>query len=235
MMKKIYAFILILLYINHVSIAQSAFQISNSVGSIITNTTVSVSVDYFDQVSYIMDVKNISTASKNIKMKKEIITDLAGTNIAMCSGSVCYSPSTIITPTAVQLNPNSTLLSQNDEYHAVFQPFGTLGSAVAKYTVFEVGGNDSVFVIFNFNSQVLSVKNINTNKILNVYYYNKQLVIDNEGEKNYSLEVYNLTGEKIESINNNSNVMRVYLPSNQMYLIKYTLDNKVYTKKIIAN
>jgi hypothetical protein len=235
-MKKIYSAVLIALCINSISNAQSAFLVENTSGINITNTTVNVSVDYFDQVSYIMDVKNISNVAKGVKMRKDILSDLTGSNITMCTGTNCLSPSVVTTPTAVILNPNATLLAQNEEYHAVFQPFGNLGGAVVKYTIFEDGGNDSVFVLFNFNSQILSVKNINTYKNLNIAFADKQLQIENEAAKNYTLEVFNLTGKKIESIvNNNSVNTSISLPSNQIYLVRYKIDNKIYTKKIIAN
>jgi hypothetical protein len=235
-MKKIYLSILVALCIHNISNAQSAFQINNTSGTDITNTTINVTIDYFDQASYIMDVKNISNSAKSVKMRKDIITDLAGANITMCTGTNCLSPSVITTPIAVALNPNATLLAQNEEYHAVFQPYGNLGAAVVKYTIFEDGGNDSVFVLFNFNSQVLSVKNINVYKNLNIVFSDKQLRIENESAKNYTLEVFNLTGKKIESIENNNSInTAISLPSNQIYLIRYKIENKVYTKKIIAN
>jgi hypothetical protein len=235
-MKKIYLTILIAVCLHNIANAQSAFQINNTAGTDITNTTVNVTIDYFDQASYILDVKNISASAKSLKMRKDIITDLVGANITMCTGTNCLSPSVITTPVAVTLSPNATLLTQNEEYHAVFQPYGNLGSAVVKYTIFEVGGNDSVYVLFNFNSQVLSVRNINTYKNLSITFSDKQLHIENEGAKNFTLEVFNLTGKKIESIDNNNSVnTSLSLPSNQIYLIRYKIDNKVYTKKIIAN
>jgi hypothetical protein len=235
-MKKIYVTLLVLLITNFQLKSQSALKVTDVNGNVITNTTLNLSVDYFDQISYIMDVENTGTTSKSIKMKKNIVSDLSGSNITMCTGTNCLSPNTLVTPTAVSLNPNTTLLSINQEYHAVFQPFGNLGSATVKYTIFEDGGTDSVFVLFNFSSQVLSIKNVNTFKNLNIKFSEKQLHIDNESAKDFSLEVFDLTGKKIEGINNSNAVSTsLNLPSNQIYLIRYKVDNKTYTKKISAN
>ncbi len=224
-----------MLCISHLSIAQSAFEISNTTGTVITNSTISLPVDYFDQTSYTLNVKNISASVKNVKMKKEIITDLAGSNITMCSGAFCHSPATLVTPTAVSLNPNANLLAIGEEFKLVFQPFGNLGLAKVKYTVFEDGGNDSVFVIANFNSVVVGLNTIYDNKQLNIVYNNKQLKIKNENELKYTLAVYDLHGKKIKYLSDRAYEAYIDLPSNQVYFFRLEVDGKIYTKKIIID
>jgi predicted homoserine dehydrogenase-like protein len=79
-----YVLLIAILLQNNNMFSQSALQVLDIAGTDISNTTINLSIDYFDQVSFIMDVKNISTSTKNIKMKKQIITDLAGT-ILQCA------------------------------------------------------------------------------------------------------------------------------------------------------
>ncbi len=214
--------------------AQSAFEISNTNGDIITNSTLNIEVDYFDQISKVLNVKNKSNTVKALKMKKEIKIDLAGTNITMCSGAFCHSPATLVTPTAVNLNPNGNLLAINEEFHMVFQPFGNLGPAEVKYTIFEDGGNDSVFVLAKFNSITVGLNTLFNTKNLNIQYENKQLKIKNESELAFTLEVYDLLGKKINALSSNRNETYLDLPADKFYQIRFVVDGKVYTKKIIS-
>ncbi len=213
---------------------QSAFEISDKNGNVLTNATINIPIDYFDQVSYILNVTNKSNSAKLVKMKKAIQVDLAGTNITMCSGTFCHSPSTLVTPDAVNLNANANLLAINEEFHLVFQPFGNLGFAEVKYTVFEDGGNDSVFVLARFNSITVGLNTIYNDKNLNIIFKNRQVKIKNTSELPFTLEIYDVLGKKIKSLTDHTAETVIDLPLDQVYQIRCVVDGKVYTKKIMC-
>jgi hypothetical protein len=228
--------LLILLFSFSLTIfSQSAFEVSDTNGNIITNAVLNVPVDYFEQISYTMDVKNISSSTKNVKMRKNIIANLANTNITMCTGSLCLAPNQNITPSAVALLPNTSLITLNQEYKAVFQPFGMLGNAIVKYTIFEDGGNDSVSVTFNFSSVVLSLNKVDVSEKINLKYQEDKLLIENKSSRLYTLAVYDLTGKNLVSLKTSEKNFSIDLPKSKIYFIRYEIDKHILTKKIISN
>jgi len=123
--------------------------LSDADGAVANNTikTVSGLPDDFSILSTIW-VTNTSTGTLNVKAKKQILQTVDGTTNAFC-WDMCYSPDTYVSLHSQAIGPDSTFKLFSGE----FFPSGKLGTALIRYTFFNVDNvNDSVCYIAKFIS-----------------------------------------------------------------------------------
>jgi hypothetical protein len=66
-----------------------------------------------------------------------------------------------------------------------------------------------------------------------VFNYNNTLNVKTREFENYTLEVYNLSGQMVFSETTNGN-FKTNLSGNGFYIVKLEFENKILTKKIIV-
>jgi hypothetical protein len=95
-----------------------------------------------------VDLKNNSDASKDVKVKKTIISVLPNTMNYFCWG-VCYGPDTYISPFAQPVAAGAV----SDQFYGDYGPLGVVGNATIMYTFFDANNvNDSVAFYVEFTA-----------------------------------------------------------------------------------
>ena len=85
--------------------------------------------------------------------------------------------------------------------------------------------------IYLNGQDVTSVKENNLEESFNVFSYNKNLSVETDEYKDYTLQVYNLSGRLVLDKNTNGN-FNTNISQNGIYIVKLVFENTVLTKKV---
>jgi hypothetical protein len=95
-------------------------------------------------------VVNISSQPIDIKVRRKVITNVAGSDNNFCWGVNCYPPNVSVSPIPTVIPANGT----DNSFVADYNPNGMPGLATIRYTFFKVTGSpDSVQVEVNFDAR----------------------------------------------------------------------------------
>jgi len=85
----------------------------------------------------------------------------------------------------------------------------------------------------NLSPTTTNITTENLDETFNVFNYNNTLNVKTREFENYTLEVYNLSGQMVFSETTNGN-FKTNLSDNGFYIVKLEFENKILTKKIIV-
>jgi hypothetical protein len=85
----------------------------------------------------------------------------------------------------------------------------------------------------NLSTSTTNITTENLDETFNVFNYNNTLNVKTREFENYTLEVYNLSGQMVFSETTNGN-FKTNLSGNGFYIVKLEFENKILTKKIIV-
>lgn len=186
-----------------------------------------------------LEVENTSTAAIDVKVKKIEDQIVAGTNVSLCWGVNCYSPSQFVTPTAATIDAGA----YDDSFHGDYYHLGNTGTSIVTYVFFDdANPEDSVFVTVEYILEGLGLEDVellnfsapypNPAKDFVNFYYSV-----NDGT---SLFVFNTLGKLVETfelspLSNNLKInTSAYAPGTYFY--EYKKGNVILDKgKIIIS
>jgi len=94
-------------------------------------------------------VKNISTETRNVLVKKVILLNIEGSMNTFCWAGSCYGPNTYVSPSATVLLPGETAT----DFAGDLSPNGNEGIGTIMYVWFDENNtSDSAYVYVNFNT-----------------------------------------------------------------------------------
>jgi hypothetical protein len=97
-----------------------------------------------------LNVRNTSTVSKSIKVKRYEISVIEGTDNSICWGTQCYPPNITVTPEYQIIVPTGV----DTTFKADYIPYGITGVSKYMYVFFDKDSpNDSSYVVITFNGQ----------------------------------------------------------------------------------
>ncbi len=97
-----------------------------------------------------LNVRNTSTVSKSIKVKRYEISVIEGTDNSICWGAFCYPPNITETPDYQTISPNGI----DTTFKADYIPKGITGVSKYMYVFFDKDSpKDSSYVVITFNGQ----------------------------------------------------------------------------------
>ena len=192
-------------------------------------------------------VKNKSSLSKSIRMRRKEKSIINGTQNGYCWAGSCYSwPVEDLAPGNIKIEAG-----QMAEFNltADYDPRGHLGTSTIIYVFFVDGQpNDSTYVIVNYNASPTGIVNENlliengiseafpnpSNTLTTLNYSLK-----NEFQKGKVL-FYDMLGSKVKELELNSKQGALTIPTNEfisgLYFYSFIVDgNTVSTKKLIVS
>lgn len=203
----------------------------------INGDTISVNVllDNLDQ--QFITVKNISSSTKSVMVKRYDILTAEGVIISFC-WDACYPPETTVSPTSIDINADDIC----ENFTADFMS-STKGRFYVLYVFYDKNNeNDSAAAYIEYNCTNNAIAALQENVVLNVYpnpakdklKFNYTL----ENTDNAFLRVYTITGDIVfqQVLESGSNTISLDVNSwaTGVYMYAIVKNNRNYiTKKLI--
>ncbi len=242
-MKRTILLIATLLYITTLS-AQS-LQLKDKDGVDITGTTIDMlCAPASGLASFKLDVLNVATVAKNVKVKKIEMSMCPGVEGLTICWESCYPPFVFESPTAIAIEPNQLCTNFDGELTYLAN---TLGTSTVKFVFFDMDNtNDSSYVIVNYNigfvgraeNLVKSVKVTNAypNPATSVIYFDYKLPANTSSAY---IKVSNLLGNTVSTIELTKNEGRAEINvsglKNGVYFYTVMVNNSAtVTRKLVV-
>ena len=236
-MKKV-LLIAFLAYFSTLGLFAQSIQISVG-GNNLNNgdTLVFFSTDTLVSFMVPAEVKNVSTNSISIKVKKTELSIVSGSENYFC-WSQCYVPSIFVSPDSIVFSTGST----NTNFSGDYSSKGHRGASYIMYTFFDMyNTNDSIAFVAKYiagsgvgieNSQAKAkVSNIYPNPARNTISLNYDL----NGTQYAQLEIHNILGSLVKTIeiDETSGFLNIDVTdlNNGVYFYSFIVNNKVITSK----
>jgi|GEM_PF-851654 len=163
-----------------------------------------------DAANFMFNVKNTTSSSINVFVKKYVISNAGGNLTTFCIGSLCYG-STTTQSGNVTIAANSTIppahATSTFGLSTDFDAFVSSGTAQVIYTLFNAGTSDSISVVLNYNlTAAAGIESVATN-------YNVSNISPNPASSNVSLnydlkntpqpasvKIYNMLGTLVRTV-----------------------------------
>lgn len=241
-MKRIYLIIASCL-IGSFAIAQTSFTLKTEDGiTDITNSEVTVELTeddmsnpFLDKEYKVLFTNNLST-SKNINVKREILSAVSGVDQLLC-WQICHGPGQNIS-IPVQINAGETV----NRFVAHYKPYQNFGTSSYLFTFFDVDNSaDSVTLKINFTTGTLGFNKYENAKRISVYPNpaSENVFVNLEGiyAKNKEVRITNMLGSVVKTVNpgkqeNIVNLNTSDIPSG-VYFALVIADGKVEANKKI--
>jgi hypothetical protein len=214
------------------------FAYSQNIEILPTNTTASGSVDT-NEVYIKLHIKNNSTAQTTLITKKLENNLTTGHQSYFCVGTYCYSPSTVIAPNPIVIEPGM----EDESFKGYLKPLGNMGTSSVKYCFVDNTAIDSACITLTFNMGNLGVIN-NSHKAFIKIYPNPTAgdfnVIFNS-ENIYSglkLVLFDISGKKIKEETQHTAEGMIKLNTenltNGLYLVSLVADGTVIANEKLS-
>jgi hypothetical protein len=196
-MKKIFTLILYVLagLCANMSFAQSDLEAINP------QTVVYGTTDDF-LLTTTFDVKNNSASPINVRVRRNIISEIPGTYNYFC-WEQCYTPPVSISPTYITIGPGQSV----PNFYADYQPMGNAGSSFIEYCFFQDQNQiNQTCVTIEFQVSIASaVSNAELGEIglpqpnpaFDLVRFPYSL---NNTAKNASITLFNLVGQQVKQV-----------------------------------
>ena len=207
------------------------------------NTLVPINGDVNSTLDYIgVKIKNISSGTLNIKMKKVVMDSVPNSTNDFCFFDNCFSSTVWLAPNVLVLTPNAVDSNFSGHYHAN----GTPGTTTVRYVFFnEANPQDSVCVRVQFNG-IMGISEIHRSDItFSDAYPNPanntttvSYVLPKQTNTAY-ITIRNLLGSDVMKINledlNGRKTINTSDMKEGIYFYSLTVNNKIYyTRKLIV-
>lgn len=190
MNKNLYLFLSLFLVLNISIFAQSL--------SLSSDTVVVTGNSDDPYIQAVVRVNNISAVSKNVSVKRYRVNTLGGSSTDYFCWSICHSPVVDVDPDFITINAGS----YSDSFYGDLVPNGQSGTAIIKYTFFDVNNaNDSVQLtaIFNINPTGIASNESKNNFQLYPNPANDIIRVKFNSITNADLIIYDITGKMVRS------------------------------------
>lgn len=216
------------------AVSGQSLSLKDKDGNDITGTTIDfLCTPALGYASFKLDVLNVATTVKNVKVKKVELNMLPSVNGLTICWESCYSPNVFVSPDAIAIEPDE--LCQNFEGDLDYVP-NSLGTSTAKFVFFDVDNpNDSSFVIVNYNvgfvgrndilAKSAKVSNAYPNPASSMVYVDYKLPANTTNAK---LKISNLLGTSVSTVDLTKNEGKAAVNVND-------LKNGVYFYSIMIN
>lgn len=155
-MKYIYATILLWTCINFNSTAQLSLNVTLTGDTSVLNANPLVALESF------ASLKNTSHATLNLKVKRKVIYEVAGSENYFC-WDLCYGTSTDISDGTLNIMPDST----NTAFYGHYKSNQNIGTSMIQYCFFNPNNSaDSVCYTTAYSSGVAGVGDLISTKIV---------------------------------------------------------------------
>ena len=243
-MKKITYTLTSLLLFFSVSIYAQNLKLSYNEEDV-SNAEINIEGNADEDLKVVINITNTSDTEIQIKIRKRVIEDIAGSVNTFCLGE-CFSPSVEVSPNPFSIGPEQTTTS--NDFYVEFFPQGNIGSAKITYDVFNVSNEeDKVIVTLNFTIQEPTWINTLGNNIGMSAFPNP--LTSNEVRINYTFQtdltnvkvtVRNILGMLVaqKEISNKSGAIDFNLNNLPNGLYLYSIESggkKIITKKLMIN
>jgi len=236
-MKKILLFTFIS-YISVLGLFAQSIELSNVYGKVNNGDSI-VLVDTNATASFVVgiDVKNISSSSLDIRVKKTELIIISGSENYFCWVS-CYLPGTYVSPDGITVSSGASSAAFTGDYLS----HGNAGASYIMYTFFDYNNpNDSIAFIakyvagsgvgINNPTPKVEVSNLYPNPAKNTVSINYNL----NGAQNGQLEIYNILGSVVKIIKINETNGRLSIDvsdlNNGVYFYSFIADDRIITSK----
>jgi len=236
-MKKI-LLITFLAYFSTLGLFAQSIQISVG-GKVLNNgdTVILVSTDTLVSFTLPAIVKNNSTKSISIKVKKAELSIINGSENYFCWYQ-CYIPNVFVSPDSILFSPGST----NTNFSGDYISHGYSGASYIMYTFFDMHNtNDSIaFVAKYVAGSGVGIENAKAKAQVSNIYPNParntvSLNYDLNGAQYAQLEIHNILGSLVKTveIDKTSGLLNIDVTdlNNGVYFYSFIVDDKVITSK----
>ncbi len=208
----------------------------------VTNQEITVNgLSSSEYIKVVLNLTNNSSQAISVKVKRIMITDLAGSINQFCL-SDCYDPAVSESLVAFSIAPGQT--TGRDDFYVQFFPEGNTGTAKIKYDVFNANNPEEVVsVTVNFVITVTGVNTLYSNASLSVSgLVNQQGTLrvgySLPAAKNGKIYITNILGVKVSEIILNDRLGNIELPVASLpkgiYICSLQYDSKtIVSKKFI--
>ncbi len=240
-MKKVILFIFFTITIYSYGYSQS-LALADSAGPVANNSTITRNGHPNDsEITSYMFVKNTTSATISVKVKKVVMDTIPGSTNSFCWG-LCFPPSVYVSPTPLNINSHAT---DSTDFAGHYTPQGFEGVSTIRYVFFnQANTSDSVCVNISYSAYPLGVFNQTAKDILSGVYPNPA---NNKVNFEYSLNtseagfiiIRNLLGTVVKSsnISNEETRLSVYTGDLPEGIYFYSMDvngKSLITRKLIV-
>ena len=233
-MKKYLPLFLIFTAFSILSYAQSLQLLTLDNGTNVTNTTYTHQGTVAeDEIIFGLQVKNNSSSSISVKVRRTNQSVVSGTQNALCWGQ-CFSPMVNLSPDPITIAAGAT---NTADFAGHYLPSGIAGVTTVMYTFFDIANpNDSVWIIVNFDVTNTGVQNIasNTNYISNAYPSPANNFVSfnfcTKGNSKAQIAIYNILGElikKVDVFSSGSVKFNTSELTRGAYVVTFIVDDKI--------
>ena len=161
-MKKYLLSILTTLFIIPGLFSQN-LQLSDASGPISNGGEINIGGDTGVTITAYVYVKNTTSTSMDVKVKKVEVSLKPGSNNYFCWGS-CFSSSVYVSPLSISI-PANTLNST--DFSGDYEAKGNIGTSVIRYVFFDANNpSDTAYVNVNYDAQPVGITEINPDEII---------------------------------------------------------------------
>ena len=196
---------------------------------------VSLSANMFSK-QYV-DIANTTQNDINLKIRGEIISKVANTDISFCFGN-CVELGETATEVGPVTAPAEDTLSYLQGFYTEYVPNGNAGTSIVKYTFFnDDNQTESQTIFFKFVTDNVSIcENMQTiSSSINTFPNpaNDIITILSASADIQKVELFNLQGQLIKTEQLYNNTMNIsHLPAG-MYSLRITTEKGIAVKNII--
>lgn len=194
-----------------------------------------------EYIKAIFLITNTSSATINVKAKKRVLVELAGTFNTFCLGN-CYQPEVNETTESFPIAAGVT--TGNSDFYVEFLPEGNSGTSKIIYEVFdEANVDDKVTVTVTFNISATGISTLTSNASLNINSNSSGTTVSYSLSKqsaNSKLVITNILGVRQFELPINEQLGRIELPIGNLprgiYICSLqSAGRTVVAKKFIVN
>jgi hypothetical protein len=166
------------------------------------NPTIVVGSADADELATDIDIMNISSEQKSVKVRRTILISIDSTSNYFCFGPSCYTSIVSVSSNPRTINGNSTV---DTTFSSHFKPNGQSGVSEIQYTFYDVDNpQDSANVVVRYEIAPLGISKISTIASLNAFPNpaDDKVTLSftrSSLNENATIELYNMLGAKVYS------------------------------------
>ena len=165
------------------------------------NPTIVVGSADADELETGIEIANISSEQKDIKVRRTMLISIDSTSNYFC-WTACYIPSVSLSPNALTINGGNTV---NNTFTSHFKPSGHSGISEIQYTFFDANNpQDSANVVVRYEIAPVGISKISTITSLKAFPNPADDKVTLSFTRNSlngkgNIELYNMLGSKVFS------------------------------------